>query len=192
MSLEVPAEVSAVGLTDWYSDLNDPSRVRVKRYLKGIDTSSKTAFFCDLMARSYEDHNYKLSVTAGEYAVGLDLDDYDMFKVVEGYIDGLVGAEMFDKAKEMCCDNIDRYPKVKDRIISENGGEIPQKMSCRNKLIDVMVGIDSDYDGANDALDMFVDIGIMPEDELPYRKQSLKIHRMQRTFDSIFSIRPSE
>ena len=79
MSQEVPAEISAVGLDDWFSGLNDLNKVKVKRYLNGIDTSSKMAFLLDLMARSYEDHNYKLSVIAGEYTLKLDLDDYVRF-----------------------------------------------------------------------------------------------------------------
>jgi hypothetical protein len=41
-------------------------------------------------------------------------------------------------------------------------------------------------------LDEFVAIGIMNEDELAYRKQSLKIHRMQKTFDNVYSLRPKQ
>ena len=192
MSQEIPAEVSAVGLDEWFSGLNDPNKVKVKRYLNGIDTSSVKSFFIDLMGRSYEDHNYKLSAAVGEYAKNLEMDDYSRFMVSESYIDGLFGAQMFDEAKKVCCENLDLYPKIKDQLLAANGGEIPQKMICRNRLIDIMVGVDSDYEGANDALDMFVDIGAMPEDELAYRKQSIRVYRLQTTFDNIFSIRPTE
>lgn len=192
MSQEIPAEVSAVGLDDWYASLNDMNRVKVKRYLNCIDTTSKQDFLVDLMIRSAKDSNYGLSVTAGQYALSQDLSDYDRFKVTEAYIDGLFGAEDFDELKVQCCKNLDLFPAIRDEFLEDNGGELPKTIYCRNRLIDVMVGVDSDYEGATDALDSFVEIGIMNEDELNFRKQSLKVHRMQRTFDNVFSLRPKE
>ena len=192
MSQEIPAEISAVGLEEWFGSLNDMNKVKVKRYLNCIDTTSKQGFLVDLMIRSSNDANYKLSVIAGEYALSQELSDYDRFKVTEAYIDGLFGAEEFDKLKEECCKNLDLFPSIKDQFLEDNGGELPKTIYCRNRLIDTMVGVESDYEGAIQALDEFVAIGIMNEDELSYRKQSLKIHRMQRTFDSVFSLRPKE
>lgn len=192
MSQETPAEISAVGLDEWYASLNDMNKVKVKRYLNCIDTTSKQDFLVDLMMRSGKDSNYGLSVMAGQYALSQDLPDYDRFKVTEAYIDGLFGAEKFDELKVQCCNNLDLFPKIKDEFLDDNGGVLPKTIYCRNRLIDVMVGVDSDYEGATDALDSFAEIGIMDPDELAYRKQSLKIHRMQKTFDNVFSLRPKE
>jgi hypothetical protein len=94
--------------------------------------------------------------------------------------------------KEQCCNNLDLFPSVKDRFLADNGGELPKTIYCRNRLIDVMVGVESDYEGATDILDEFVKIGILNEEELNYRKQSLKIHRMQKTFDNVYMYRPKE
>jgi len=192
MAPETPAEISAVGLDEWFDSLNDMNKVKVKRYLNCIDTSSKQGFLIDLMKRSSEDANYGLSKTAGEYALSQDLSDYDRFMVTEAYIDGLFGASDYEELKVQCCNNLDLFPSIRDRYLAENGGELPKTIYCRNRLIDVMVGIDSDYDSATGALDEFVSIGILPEEELNYRKQSLKIHKMQRTFDNVFSMRPKE
>ena len=84
------------------------------------------------------------------------------------------------------------FPSIKDRFLEDNGGSLPKAISCRNRLIDMMVGVDSDYDGAYEALDMFVAIGILDQDELDYRKQSLKIHRLQKSFDNLFMYRPKD
>ena len=192
MSTEAPAEISAVGLNEWYDSLNDMNKVKVKRYLNCIDTTSKQDFLVDLMIRSGKDSNYGLSITAGQYALSQDLSDYDRFKVTEAYIDGLFGAEKFDELKVQCCKNLDLFPSIRDQFLEDNGGELPKTIYCRNRLIDVMVGVDSDYEGATEALDSFAEIGIMDKDELNFRKQSLKIHRMQRTFDNVFSLRPKE
>ncbi len=189
---EIPQEVSAAGLGEWYSGLNDPTRVKMRRYLAGIDASSPQAFLTQLMARSQEDGNYGLSVTAGEYALSLDLDPYDGFRVREGYIDGLFGADRYEDAKVACCDNLDIFPVIRDRFLADNGGALPKTIVCRNRLIDIMVGVESDYDGAYEALDAFVEMGILDADELQYRKQSLRIHRLQKSFDNLFMYRPKE
>jgi len=192
MAQEVPAEISAVGLDGWFDSLNDMNKVKVKRYLNCIDTTSSQNFLVDLMKRSSEDHNYKLSILAGQYALEQDLSDFDRFMVTEAYIDGLFGAEDYDEMKVQCCKNLDLFPTVKEDYLDYNGGELPKTIFCRNRLIDVMVGVESDYEGAYEALDEFVRIGILNEDELAYRKQSLKIHRMQKTFDNVFTYRPKE
>ena len=191
-STEIPPEIAGAGVADWYSGLNDPSKVKTKRYLRGIDVSSPPAFFIDLMLRSEEDHNYGLSVTAGSYAVSMDLDDYQLFRVREAYIDGLFGSEKYEEAKKQCCLNLDLYPSVKERFLAENGGNIPKDIKCRNRLIDILVGVECAYDEAISILDDYAEMGIMYPDELAYRKQSLKIHRMQKTFDSLYSYRPKE
>jgi len=192
MAEDYPAEIAAVELNGWYDSLNDMNKVKVKRYLNGIDTASKQSFFIDLIKRSSDDHNYGLSILVGENALAMELPDYDRFLVTEAYIDGLFGAEQYDKMKEQCCNNLDLFPSVKDRFLADNGGELPKTIYCRNRLIDVMVGVESDYEGATDILDEFVKIGILNEEELNYRKQSLKIHRMQKTFDNVYMYRPKE
>ena len=192
MAQETPAAICSVGLNDWYDSLNDVNKVKVNRYLDSINTSSKQDFLVDLMKRSSEDHNYKLSILAGQYALTQDLSDYDRFKVTEAYIDGLFGAEDVEEMKVQCRKNLDLFPKIKDRFLADNGGELPKTIYCRNRLIDGMVGLQSDYDGAMEALDEFVRIGILEESELAYRKQSLKIHRMQKTFDNVMMYRPKE
>ena len=112
--------------------------------------------------------------------------------VTEAYIDGLFGAENYEEMKVQCCNNLDLFPTIKDRFLKENDGELPKTIYCRNRLIDVLVGVESDYEQAYEVLDEYVKIGILNEDELNYRKQSLKIHRMQKTFDNVLIYRPKE
>ncbi|MBR6871173.1 MAG: hypothetical protein IKM91_06100, partial [Candidatus Methanomethylophilaceae archaeon] len=79
-----------------------------------------------------------------------------------------------------------------ERFLADNGGALPKEIKCRNRLIDILVGVECAYDDATSLLDDYVEIGILDPDELSYRKQSLKIHRMQKTFDSIYSYRPKQ
>lgn len=187
MAEEIPAQVSQAGLDDWYASLSSQDRVRTRRYLGGIDTANPAAFLEDLIARAVDDHNYKLAVTAGEQLETLDLDDYDRFVATESFIEGLFGADDYTRAKEMCCRNLELYPAVSERLLAENGGKVPQRMPCRNRLIDILVGVEADYDDANAVLDQYVEMGLIDPQERDYRKQSLKIHRMQMFFDNVYN-----
>ncbi len=190
--IDIPREVAEASLGEWYSSLSDPDRVRVRRYLQGIDTSSPEAFMVQLMERSTEDHNYRLSVSAGRYAESMELDDYGRFRVTEAYIEGLFGAEMYEEAKGACCRNLDLYPAISERFLADNGGEVPKRVSCRNRLIDIVIGVENQYDMAEEILSGYVGLGLLDEEEKAYRLQSIKIHRMQKTFDNLYNYRPAQ
>ena len=189
---ETPREITEAGMGDWYQTLSDPDRVRIRRYLAGIDTSSPQAFLVQLMERATEDHNYRLSIVAGRYASTHDLDDYSRFLITEGLIEGLFGADRFEEAKEECARTLDLFPLVRDRFLEDNGGVLPKHISCRNRLIDIVVGVESGYDMADEILTQYVAMGLLDEEEKAYRLQSIKIHRMQKTFDNLFIYRPKE
>ncbi len=189
---EVPTKVVEAGLEDWYLTLNDPDRVKLRRYLPGIDSSSPKNFFVQLIQRATDDHNYGLSITAGAYAAIHEMDDYSMFVITEGYIEGLFGADRFDEAKEACARNLDLFPAVRKRLLAENGGVLPKHISCRNRLIDIVIGVESQYEMADEILSRYVDIGLLDEEEKRYRLQSIKIHRMQKTLDNLFIYRPKQ
>ncbi len=191
MEEEIPKQVSEAGLDAWYSGLSSQDCVRTRRYLDGICTSSDVGFLNDLMVRALEDRNYKLAVTAGCFLDGLELSDIDRFDSTERLIEGLFGSDDFEEAKRLCYRNLDLYPKVAPAIEERCGG-VPQSMSCRNRLIDILVGVDGSYDEAIALLDRYLEMGLIDEEERDYRKQSLKIHRMQRSFDNIFSYQKKE
>lgn len=189
---EVPQEITAVGLDDWFLSLNAIDRVKVKRYLPKIDEKDVSAFLNKLIANSIEDHNYSLAVTVGMYADSHENDPLVRFNIRNNIIDGLFGMGKYDDAKKICCANLDTYPHIREQFLEANNGILPDKIACRNRLIDILVGIEGSYDDAISLLDDFVDMGILDESELEYRKQSLRIHRMQKTFDNLFTYRLKE
>ena len=81
---------------------------------------------------------------------------------------------------------------MRERFLADNGGSIPKKVSCRNRLIDIVIGVESQYDMAEEVLSSYVDLGLLDESEKAYRLQSIKIHRMPKTFDNIYNYRPSQ
>ncbi len=187
MADAVPTQVTEAGLEGWYSGLTSQDKVRVRRYVEGIDTSSELGFITDLMARAVEDHNYKLAVIAGLYLGNVELSSLDRFIANEGLIEGLFGCDMFAEGKELCKRNLALWKDVKDDYIAKNG--FPEHLSCRNRMIDILVGVEGDYDAAFVMLDDYCEMGLIDEEEKAYRKQSLKIHRMQRSFDNMFNFK---
>ncbi len=185
----VPKEISAVKLKKWFKSLDERDRNRISRYASGADTSSQIAFITDVMSKANADENHAVALIAGEFGESLDMDDNERFDFVNVYIESLFGSGDACRAKELCLQNIEAVPKVLDRLIA---GGIPEQIPCRNRLIDILVGVERDYDGADKMLVRFNEMKILSDEDLDYRLQSLKIHRLQRTFDSVFSLKPNE
>ncbi len=183
---DVPREVSAVKLSKWYSALDDRNKVRISRYVSGADTSSKAAFLKDIMSKANAEENYTAAVVVGEFTETQKFNDEERFHLTEEYIEALFGSNDVKNAKRMCLRNLDLIPELYELILGVNG-DIPENISCRNRLIDILVGVETDYDGAQGMLERFNEMRILSDEDLVYRKQSLKVHRLQRTFDSIFS-----
>lgn len=188
---DVPQEVSAVKLSTWYSALDDRNKVRLSRYVSGADTSSKAAFLKDLMSKANAEENYAAAVVVGEFAETQKFNEVERFDLTEQYIEALFGNDDIKNAKEMCFRNLELVPELPLHTLNENG-RISENISCRNRLIDILVGVEIDYDGAHAMLERFNEMNILSDEDLEYRNQSLKVHRLQRTFDSIYSYKFTE
>lgn len=188
-SRDVPEQVSAAGLGKWYASLDDQSRVKLGRYLGNMESDSPVSFFVSVMEKALEDENYPFAAFLGESALGEKMSDLQRFILTEHLIEGYIGSGMYDEAKGASYRNLDLYPKVKTDLISIDG-KIPEKMNCRNRLVDVLVGVESDYDTADKLLDRFYEMGLITKEDLDYRRQSLRVHRLQRTFDGVYTYRP--
>ena len=187
---DVPPEVASAGVSVWYSSLDDQNKVRLGRYLKGCDTSSKLSFFSSVAELSLKDENFKFAATVGD-THGLKMRPYEEFVFNELMINAYVGAERYDDAKRLCNANLEMFPKIESEYRKENNG-IPQKMNCRNRLIDVLVGVEVNYDQAFIELERFFKMGLIDKEDLDFRVQSLKVHRLQRTFDGVYTFRKKE
>ncbi|MFA6709909.1 MAG: hypothetical protein WCR24_00550 [Candidatus Methanomethylophilaceae archaeon] len=187
----IPAEVKTVGLEKWFSGLSDQDKIRLGRYLPNAKGSSGMEFLMSIIKASLADENYSFAIMLCQDAYDLEMTDVQAFLVNEDLIDAYIGAERYDDAKAACAANIKLFPTISEEYIKMNGGELPTKINFRNRFIDILVGIESDYDTAYEMLDTYFRMGLLSEEDLKLRKQSLKIHRLQRSFDGIYTYRPA-
>ncbi len=189
----VPAQIKAVKLESWYSELDDQTKIKLSRYLEESDTCSKFDFFVSMIRKALADDNPKFAVILCEQTYEeCELTDYQMFIVNEDLIDAYIGASRYDDAKAACLTNLELYSKVKEDVLSANNGKLPEKLNFRNRYIDIIVGIDSSYDLAFETLEKYNEMGLIDDEELKYRVNSLKTHRLQRVFDGIYSYKPKD
>jgi len=180
----LPERALALGIWDWYAALDSRDKVRLKKHLQNADMTSKVSFFMSLMRLSNQDSNYKLTKALGEHAIGLELSDVDRFNVNENLIEAYYNLADYDRCMACCDAGLGMMDSVRGSI-SLNGA-IPNIL-CRNYKINVIVGIYGDYDRGFLTLNEFYSKGLIAEDELEHRMQSLKIHKLQRLFDGIYS-----
>jgi tetratricopeptide (TPR) repeat protein len=161
--------------------------VKLERYLKNADPSSAHSFLSSAAKLALDEENYAFAITLCEECLDRVLSDIRRFDVRELLIEAYIGAKRYDDAKAVCEKNLSLYPVVSKKIILRNHGSIPENMACRNRYIDVAVGIESGYDEAFKLLDRFLEMGLISGEDYRLRKQSLKIHRLQRSFDGVYT-----
>jgi hypothetical protein len=182
----VPKEVSVAGTVKWYSSLSDKDKAKLNRYLKDADTSSAHSFMSSVAAAALADENYAFAASVCEGCLNDGSTDMQRFAITEMHIEACMGTKRYDDAKRLCEHNLRTFPYVKDAILKKNGGTLPE-IACRNRYFDVIVGVESGYDEAFVLLDRFLDMELISREDHAYRKQSLKIRRLQRSFDGVFT-----
>ena len=180
-------EISKIGLGDWYSSLSDRDKVKTERYLKDADTSSAFSFLYSAASASVADGNHQFAAMLLDECFKRELTDTERFDVTELLIDAYMGMKRYDDAKLLCEQNLLLYPSVSSKIKERNGGSVPEKLNCRNRYIDITAGIESGYDEAFGLLGRFLEMRLITEEEYKLRMQSLRIHRLQRSFDGIYT-----
>ena len=189
---DVPDEISRTKLTGWYSGLSDQEKVKVGRYLKEADTRSALALSLSVMRKANHEENFTVTVLVGENILKNDLKKIERFDVLEGIIPAYYELCRYDDCLRSCNEGIGMIPDLTELIQKRNGGCLPERIVCRNYTINALIIGFGDYDAADAALDRFLDMGLISQEDVDYRKQSHKIHRLQRTLDSIFTLKPKD
>ena len=85
----------------------------------------------------------------------------------------------------------DLFPKIKGELIEENSG-VPEVLQFRNWYINVIVGVESNYELGFEMLKRYNEMGILSDEDLEYRTNSLRTHRLQKCFDGVYTYRPKD
>lgn len=185
---DVPEEISKARLSEWYSGLSDQDKVKIGRYLRDADTSSALSLSLSVMRKAGGEENHSAVILAGENILRSDLKETERFDVLEEIIPAYYGAGRYDDCLECCAEGTDLIRRLMGEIKERNGGSLPERITCRNYTINVLVGVRGDYEAGDAALDEFCRMGLISEEDVAYRKQSHKIHKLQKTFDGIFTM----
>ena len=179
------AGISGAGLSKWYGALSDRDKVRVRRYAEDASELSAFDMLMHIIRGAMGDENYDFAAEMCRHAAAFADTEIRRFEINEALIDALFQSERWEEALELCRGGREMYVSLRE---SKTLSEEQEDFRFRNRTIDILVGHMRDYDSADKALEDFFKIGLISEGDLNMRKNSLKIHRLQRTFDSIYSL----
>ena len=162
--------------------------------MDGADPSSASAFICSVSKLANDDHNYKFVAFLAESTEDIRMDGIQRFYVNEVSIPALYNMEEYDRCDKACDRGLALLKEkgVMERVLKDNGGVLPESLYCRNYKLNVAVGVHYDYDEGDRLLEQFEKDGLISHEEVEYRKQGIKTFRLQKTFDSIFSIKEKD
>ncbi|MBR7124282.1 MAG: hypothetical protein IKC93_05390 [Candidatus Methanomethylophilaceae archaeon] len=63
MTSEIPVKVEEAGLVEWYQTLSDLDRVKLRKYIDKVDSTSQFSFFISLIRAAVSDENYRFGVS---------------------------------------------------------------------------------------------------------------------------------
>ncbi len=193
MDADAARTMADAGLEEWYQSLDEQSKRILSRYAGRASAGSGPKGALLSMAKSANDEeNHDFALKLAQKGLELPGDEMDDLFLDEERITALVERSRHEEAKEACLRSLERFPRLAERLKEMNQGRIPQKLACRNRLIDIVVGIEGDYESAKGLLHDFVDKGIMDPSELELRLNSLQVHRLQRSLDAIYTVRFKE
>ena len=190
MAAQIPDKVAQAGLGDWYTSLSDMDRIKINKYIDKADPSSGFMFLLTMVRAAVADENYRFGLSLCVSTSQMPFDAYQRFLMNEEFIDVLIGREMYEDAKNVCNINLQLFDRVKDRILADNGGKYPDRLCFRNRYLDIIVGVEAQYEEGYRMLDKYHEMGLISDEDLVYRKNSLQVHRLQRTFDGVYTYRP--
>ncbi|WP_400219784.1 hypothetical protein [Methanomethylophilus alvi] len=191
---DIPEKIREAKLSKWYGTLSDTDKVKLNRYMDGADPSSASAFICSVSKLANDDHNYKFVAFLAESTEDIRMDGIQRFYVNEVSIPALYNMEEYDRCDKACDRGLALLKEkgVMERVLKDNGGVLPESLYCRNYKLNVAVGVHYDYDEGDRLLEQFEKDGLISHEEVEYRKQGIKTFRLQKTFDSIFSIKEKD
>ncbi len=190
MAAQIPDKVAQAGLGDWYTSLSDMDRIKINKYIDKADPSSGFMFLLTMVRAAVADENYRFGLSLCVSTSQMPFDAYQRFLMNEEFIAVLIGREMYDDAKNVCNINLQLFDRVKDKILADNGGKYPSRLAFRNRYLDIIVGVEAQYEEGYRMLDKYHEMGLLDDEDLEYRRNSLKVHRLQRTFDGVYTYRP--
>lgn len=190
MDSDIDKRIKDAGLGDWCSTLA-PEAIRIlSRYTGRLEEGQGPKSSLLKMAQAAnEEENHKFAILLAEEGLKVDGDSLEHYLLLEEMILAHAELNRLADAKQYCEMGLELIPEVLESLKESNGGEVPKDMACRNRMIDIVVGIEGDYERAGELLGLYLDMGLIDQKELDYRTQSLKIHRLQRTLDSVYSVR---
>ncbi|MCQ2056428.1 MAG: hypothetical protein MJY64_03075 [archaeon] len=185
-------EIKKVHLESWYMSLEDRDKIRLERYASNSNTISAYEFLMDVIYKSAKDKNHEFTAFLCQSITKLTkMSDYQRFKINEIFIDSCAEIEKYDDLKVACEANFNLFEKVRTSILEDNNGAYPSKLNFRNKYIDVVVGVDFNYDLGFKMLEKYREMGLLSAEEFKFRCESLNVHRLQKIFDGVYTYRPT-
>ncbi|MGI6008969.1 MAG: hypothetical protein ACOX8X_02445 [Methanomethylophilus sp.] len=193
---DVPEKVRKAQLAEWYGGLSDQNKVRMGRYLDKAEGETAGKLLGSVCLAAFDDHNWRFIAEVAPTFDALGLPDAEAYFLRESAIEGLYQAEEYKLCEKFCDEDMEILLNDDGVRASEmargNGKDFPERVPCRNYKLNLLVCVYYDYDNADKLLDFYGEQGLIPMEDVRFRKDAVRNFRMQRTFDNVFNVKEKE
>jgi tetratricopeptide (TPR) repeat protein len=175
-------------LEDWYNSLTPEQQRKLKEYSgKGEDLvkgdifySSQTQkhFFWTTAVNAINRKDYEFAIFLAENGLTAQGSLADQHFIYNVFIEAYERQHDYENAKKYCLAELEEFSKIGSALKKDFDEELPPIIPCRDTLIRIVVNIEKDYDEGERLFNLFVQKGLLTQEEAQDRLKNLKIDKM--------------
>lgn len=175
-------------LEDWYNSLTLEQQRKLKEYSgEGEDlikseisygSQTQKHFFWTTATNAIYRKDYEFAISLAENgltAQGSLVDQHFIYSVL---IEAYERQNDYEDAKKYCLAELEKFSKIGSALKKDFDGELPPSILCRDTLIHIVVDIEKDYEEGERLFNLFVQKGLLTQEDAKDKLQNLRIDRM--------------
>lgn len=185
---KVSGIIKFLKLEDWYKSLTPEQQKKMKEYsgrseelIKGeisFSTQTQKHFFWTTATNAILYKDYKFAIFLVEKGLTVQGSLVDQHFIYNTFIEAYKKQNDYKNAKKYCLAELEEFSKIGHALKKYFDGKLPPSIPCRDTLIHIVIGIEKDYEEGERLFNLFIQNGLITEEEAQDELKNIKIGRM--------------
>ncbi len=129
-------------------------------------------------SNAIHDKDFDLAISLATKALSTPGSLTDQHFAYNGLIEASVKKKDYEAAKQYCLAELEDFAEIGNALRKDFDGELPATIPCRDTLLDIVVDVENDYDEAERLINVFVQKGLITQEEAEGELEGIKVPRL--------------
>ena len=187
MNIVIAGIIKFLELEGWYSALTPEQQQKLKEYsgqgeglIQGDIFSSQTQkhFFWTTAGNAVHKKDYDFTIFLAEKGLTAQGSLVDQHFVFNSLITAYERKNDHENAKKHCLAELKDFSRISRALRKDFDGELPSSIPCRDSLLDIVAGIEQNYEEAEQLIQIFVQKSLLTPEEAKDELKNLRINKL--------------